>query len=78
MKRIFIGLLAIGVMIIASSLLANNSSQKSMDDLASLNLEALDESAGDAMCDATNDKECKFWTSSGMIGRGTGNMHIWQ
>lgn len=78
MKRIFIGLLAIGMMIIAASLLANNSSQKSVDDLTFLNLEALSESAGDVMCDATNDKECKFWTTSGMVGRGTGNAHIWQ
>lgn len=77
MKLRFIGFLAIEMMVIAGSLLANNSSQKSIIDPASSNLEALNESAGYAECDATNDKECKFWTSSGIIGRGTGTVHIW-
>lgn len=75
-KSKLVGFLSVGVMTVAGSLLANNSSQKSVDDFVSLNLEALDESAGDMWCDQTNETPCSIEAPSGHIGRSTGILRV--
>lgn len=72
-KSKLVGFLSLGVMAVAGSLWANNS-QKDMTDLASSNLEALDESAGDMWCDQTNEKLCTIESPDGHIGRSTGRL----
>ncbi|MDD2595862.1 MAG: NVEALA domain-containing protein [Bacteroidales bacterium] len=77
MKKLkFFGCVVIGVMTIASFLLANNSNQKKSNDLVMLNIEALDASAGGEMtCDKTNEEECVILIRIGYevaIGRSVG------
>lgn len=70
-KSKLIGLLSVGIMTIAGSLLANNS-----QNLASSNLEALSEAAGDMWCDQSNDKPCSIEAPTGHIGRSTGKLRV--
>ncbi|MDD2595863.1 MAG: NVEALA domain-containing protein [Bacteroidales bacterium] len=73
MKKLkFFGCVVVGVMTIASFLLANNSNQKKSNDLVMLNIEALNASAGGEMtCDQTNEKLCTIEINE-VIGRSRG------